>query len=117
MIVSPRLYYSNGAFLRRCFELLGPMIKSCHAKDIVLQPKLTVHLDEARPGLGTLDWATYLKELDKLEPNVPLMVEHLPSAEDYAKAAEHIRSVAASHGLRFLSFRSRFWFEVGGENL
>ncbi|HMB94941.1 MAG TPA: hypothetical protein VKK61_02770, partial [Tepidisphaeraceae bacterium] len=59
-------------------------------------------LDEVRPGLGHLDFATYLHELNKLDRNVALMIEHLPTAEDYAKAAEHIREVATKNELRFV---------------
>ena len=51
-------------------------IKSCHAKDIALSEKLTTHLDEVRPGLGGLDYATFLRELDKLDPDTLLMIEH-----------------------------------------
>jgi sugar phosphate isomerase/epimerase len=93
LVCSPQRYFSNGKLIRECFEKLGPHIKSCHAKDILLQQKLTTHLDEIRPGLGGLDYATFLKELSKY-PDVPLMLEHLPNAEEYRLAAEHIRSVA-----------------------
>jgi len=41
-----------------------------------------------------------LKELSRL-PNTPLMMEHLPNAEQYQLAAEHIRSVAKAIGLSF----------------
>ncbi len=77
--------------IRECVGKLGPYIKSCHAKDIQLSGKLTVHLDEVRPGLGGLDYRTFLHELD---PDMPLLLEHLPSEEEYALAAEHIRLVA-----------------------
>ena len=50
MICSPQRYFNNAAFLRECFAKLGPYIKSCHAKDILLRDTLTVHLDEMRPG-------------------------------------------------------------------
>jgi sugar phosphate isomerase/epimerase len=102
MITSPQRYYANADFLRECFAKLGPHIKSCHAKDIVLQSKLTVHLDEARPGLGGLDFATFLREVNKLDPDSPVMVEHLPTAEDYKLAADHIREVAKATGLKFV---------------
>ncbi len=102
MITTPRRFYGNAAFLRECFAKLGPHIKSCHAKDITLQSKLTLHLDEVRPGLGQLDYATYLRELSKLPPDTPLMLEHLSTAEDYAAAAQHIRSVAARNHLYFV---------------
>ncbi len=100
LVCSPQRYYGNGALIRECFEKLGPYIKSCHAKDILLEPQLTTHLNEVRPGTGGLDYAVFLKELGRF-PGVPLMLEHLPSAEEYDKAAAHIRGVGKSIGLSF----------------
>jgi len=100
LVCSPQRYFGSGKLIRECFKKLGPHIKSCHAKDIILSKKLTTHLDEIRPGLGGLDYAAFLTELTKL-PNVPLMLEHLSGAENYRLAAEHIRSVAAKIGVRF----------------
>ena len=99
IINSLERYYHSGDLIRDCFAKLGPYMKSCHAKDITLADTLTLHLDETRPGLGGLDYATYLRELDRLDPDVPLMLEHLPSAEEYALGAEHIRSVAKEVGV------------------
>jgi sugar phosphate isomerase/epimerase len=95
LICSPQRYYSNGAIIRECFAKLGPYIKSCHAKDIHLDSKLMTHLDEVRIGLGNLDYVTFLKELSKTG-DIPLMLEHLPNAEEYRLAAEHVRAVAKS---------------------
>ena len=78
---------------------LGPRIKSCHAKDILLRDTMTVHLDEVRPGSGQLDYRTYLGELAKLPGDIPVMLEHLPNAEEYAAAADHIRLIAAQEGV------------------
>ncbi len=97
LVCSPQRYYGNADLIRECFEKLGPNIRSCHAKDILLQTKLTTHLDEVRPGTGGLDYAVFLKELSRF-PGTPLMLEHLPNAEEYQKAAEHVRTLAA--GLR-----------------
>lgn len=94
MVCSPQRYFANRALIREAFQKLGRYIRSCHAKDILLSGKLTTHLDEVRPGLGNLDYATYLKELNRLGPETPLMVEHLPDAKEYALAIKHIRSVA-----------------------
>lgn len=99
MICNPQRYLNNAAFLRECFAKLGPHIKSCHAKDILLRDTLTVHLDEMRPGLGQLDYRTYLRELATLENDVPLMVEHLPDESEYQLAVDYIRSVARSEKL------------------
>ena len=105
IIASPRIYYSNTSLLKECLAKLGPKIRSCHAKDIEFVQKMTVHLDEVRPGLGGLDYGTYLTELDRLEDDVPLMLEHLATAEEYAAAAEHVRKVAREVGVELRAGR------------
>ena len=92
-------YYHNGAFMRECFRLLGPMIKSCHAKDIKLMPPMPINLTEVRPGLGTLNYGVLLTEAAKLDQDFPVMLEHLPSAEEYALAAAYVRGEAAKVGV------------------
>lgn len=101
IVNSPERYYSTGDMIREAFAKLGPKIRSCHAKDIILSQKLTVHLDEICPGLGNLDYAAFLQELSRLD-GIPLMLEHLGTAEEYNQAAAHIRSVGEKNGLRFM---------------
>ena len=101
LINTPRRYYSNSDLIRECFAKLGPYIKSCHAKDIRMLPGFPVNLQECQPGLGELDYATYLKEASKLSPSPPLMLEHLEEAHEYREAAKYIRSVAKKTGLLF----------------
>lgn len=100
LVCSPQRYFTSGELIRECFAKLGPYIKSCHAKDILLQTKLTTHLDEIRPGSGGLDYAAFLTELSKI-PGTPLMLEHLKGAEEYKLAADYVRGVAKSIGLSF----------------
>jgi sugar phosphate isomerase/epimerase len=100
LINCPSRYYDNTGLLRTCFARLGAWIVSCHAKDILLREQLTVHLDEVRPGLGALDYATYLLELDRLPGELPLIIEHLPAAE-YPPARQHLLEVAQVNGVRF----------------
>lgn len=102
-VTSPQRYFRNGDLIRAAFQTLGPYIKSCHAKDITLASRLTVHLDEVPPGLGALDYPTLLHELSRLAPDTPLMLEHLPDAETYRAAAGRIRAVAAQEGLTFVA--------------
>jgi Xylose isomerase-like TIM barrel. len=100
IVNSVERYYHNGALIRQCFATLGAHIKNCHAKDIVLRPALTVHLDEVAPGQGYLDYRTYLRELDHLKnQRVGLILEHLKTPEEYAGAADHLRAVAAREGI------------------
>jgi sugar phosphate isomerase/epimerase len=100
MINCPARFYDNGGFLRECFDKLGPWIVSCHGKDILMQEQLTVHLDEVRPGLGSLDYKVYLQELNRLPGDVPLILEHLPQQE-YSTAREYVMGMATQAGVAF----------------
>ncbi len=99
LVTSPEVAYNTGVLIRECLEKLGPRIRSCHGKDIQLRDRLTVHLDEVRPGTGLLDYQTFLRGLDALEDDVPLILEHLPDEDEYARAADYIRHVAAEAGV------------------
>ncbi len=99
LVNSPERFFRNADLLRDCFEKLGPHVVGCHAKDIALSPNLTVHLDEARPGLGGLDYRVFLSELARLDPDIPLLLEHLPGENEYREAAAYVRAVASGLGL------------------
>ena len=99
MINSPERYYRNGEFIKDCFAKLGPYIKNCHAKDIRLGTNLTVHLDEVIIGTGGLDYRVFLTELSRLK-NVPLMLEHLKTPEEYDQAAAAVRKYAETAGIK-----------------
>jgi sugar phosphate isomerase/epimerase len=99
LINSPAKFYDNAGLLRECFAKLGPHIKCCHAKDITLAGELPVRLAEAIPGRGALDYRVLLTEMDRLDPDTPLLVEHLADDGGYAAATAHIRSVAEELGV------------------
>jgi len=99
LVYSPQIHFNNGAMIRDFVSKLGSHIKSCHAKDTLLGQELTTHIDEVRAGLGNLDYTTLLRELDKLDPDMPLMIEHLKTDEEVALASSYIRSVAKSAGV------------------
>lgn len=92
-------YYESGKFIRECFRILGPRIRSCHAKDIRIQPALTLHLIEVQPGLGELDYNAFLSEANRLDPDLPIMMEHLATEPEYQAAGAHIRKVAEEGGM------------------
>ncbi len=98
LINSPRRYYTHAELIGDTVNILGPWIKSVHVKDVALASRQLVHLDECRPGAGGLDYAALFTALDRLAPDLPLMLEHLPDAEQYALAAEHLRGVARAGG-------------------
>ncbi|MBB5325739.1 sugar phosphate isomerase/epimerase [Anoxybacillus tepidamans] len=94
MITSPRVYYRNGEMIKEFIAKLGPFIKSCHAKDIIMSANFMVHLDETSPGAGILDYKVLLYELNKLDRDMPIILEHLSNEKEYRNAAAYIRNVA-----------------------
>ena len=76
------------------FDLLGSETVSCHLKDIAMEEKSTVHIYEVLPGLGQMDIAYYLKRIQDLgNPDMPVLIEHLPDRESYQKAMDYVRNV------------------------
>jgi sugar phosphate isomerase/epimerase len=94
MISSPRRYFESTSFLKECFNKLGPRIRSCHAKDTILEKTLTVHLKEVAPGKGSLDYKTYIALAESYDPEMPFIIEHLPM-DKIKPAAEYIRRASA----------------------
>jgi sugar phosphate isomerase/epimerase len=65
-------------------------------------PEMNLHFVEVVPGRGSIDYRPYLRELAKLQADVPLMMEHLKTAEEYEEGKRHIQKVAAELGIRFV---------------
>ena len=101
MICSLPLYRGAEGFIRRCFELLGPHIRSVHAKDLMLDDhKMPVCILEAPPGEGTMPLPTVMAlAASHPDPDLPVFVEHLPDHESYMKAAQHMRRCAEIAGV------------------
>jgi sugar phosphate isomerase/epimerase len=106
LVNDARKYYATGELITNFVRELGPFIRSCHAKDIVIDeefPPWTVRLFESRPGTGNLDWRILLTELATLDRDLPLMLEHLETAEEYRLGAEHIREAASLAGVEWVA--------------
>ena len=90
LVNSPGRFYRNTDLLNECFDKLGRWIVSCHAKDLTWDVEMNVHFREVRPGAGSMDYTTYLRRLAALPQKPPLMLEHLPNADEYDKARLHL---------------------------
>ncbi|RPH63322.1 MAG: sugar phosphate isomerase/epimerase [Chloroflexi bacterium] len=99
LVNSPQKYFQNAALTGEFVEKLGAHIRSVHIKDIILGDSLTVHLSEVRSGLGGLDTPALLRALNRLAPDLPILLEHLPNPAEYAAAAANIRAVARREGI------------------
>lgn len=101
LVMTPRTYWNNAALIRECFDKLGPWLTSCHAKDVVnVHHTASLEFAEVQIGEGVLDYRTYLRELDRLPMEVPLMLEHLHDAE-YSAARDRIFAVGDEIGVHF----------------
>lgn len=101
IVNAPEKFYRNTDLLNECFDKLGRWIVSCHAKDLTWDVEMNIHFREVRPGAGSMDYKTYLRRLASLDHSAPLMLEHLPSAEEYDKARTHVFEVGNQIGLNF----------------
>lgn len=98
-INSPHKFYDNAAFIWECFRTLGRWIVSCHGKDLKWVVELNVHFQETVPGRGQLDYGVYLGEIARLNRDVPLMLEHLKSADEYQEAKTYIAQMGTRDGI------------------
>lgn len=101
IINAPARFYRNAEVIQECFAKLGEWILSCHAKDLEWPPEMNVHFVETIPGRGQIDYTAYLRGLASLPREVPLMLEHLKTADEYLEGATYIRKVGAAAGLAF----------------
>ncbi|PSL05064.1 sugar phosphate isomerase/epimerase family protein [Cecembia rubra] len=93
MVVSPAIFFKNGEMIKECFKKLGPYIKSCHAKDLVLKENTYMpQFEEVIPGRGLMDYTDFLTELRNY-PEIPLMMEHLNNEEEYKEGTTYIQMV------------------------
>ena len=86
-MTTPQRYFFNEEFVDKCFEKLGPFIKSCHLKDVRLEGEYTLRLRETCPGDGGIDLLHLIRTAECCDPDIPFIIEHLDS--DEALPAEH----------------------------
>ena len=86
-------FYHNDEYIRKSIELLGPYIKSCHAKDVKIGPSFPIEIVETAPGKGSLDYRTFLSEICRIDRDIPFMIEHLKTDGEYREAFEYICTI------------------------
>ena len=62
-----------------------------------------VRIDEVGPpGRGKLDYRTYLREICKLKPSPPLIMEHLPRKKELLEGRDFLYKIAQEIDVSFL---------------
>lgn len=91
MINSAERYFNMEEFIDECAELLGDRIRSCHIKDVHLKGEYTLQLEECAPGKGEFPLRYYAQVLDRLDGDMPVILEHLDTDEEYLKYLGYLK--------------------------
>ena len=93
--------YDTSSALDAHFDLLGRHIVSAHAKDIWLENRLAVHLQDGCPGKGLMDFSTLFSRLEALDPDYPAIAEG-NSTEELPAVGSLFHETAKTLGIRVL---------------
>jgi sugar phosphate isomerase/epimerase len=91
MISSAERYFHAEEFVDECFDALGDRIRSCHIKDVHLSERYTLRLEECGPGDGEFPLKYYVSRINMIDPDMPVILEHLNTDEDYLKYMGYLK--------------------------
>jgi sugar phosphate isomerase/epimerase len=77
--ITKETVYDTGAAIARMADTLGDLVIGGHAKDVIIEDRLVLHISEVPAGAGLLDWDVFLPRIEGLDPEFPLLVEHCTS--------------------------------------
>ena len=86
-------YFNAEEFVDEVTELLGNKIRSCHIKDVHLKEEYTFQLEECAPGLGEFPLRYYVEKMNAIDPDMPVILEHLNTDEEYIKYMGYLKEV------------------------
>lgn len=90
---SAERYFHAEEFVDHCVALLGDKIRSCHIKDIHLKEEYTLQLQECAPGQGEFPLRYYVEKVSSLDPDMPVILEHLNTDEEYIHYMNYLKEV------------------------
>ncbi|OQA46584.1 MAG: hypothetical protein BWY52_00682 [Chloroflexi bacterium ADurb.Bin325] len=96
--ITRREVFDTGPALDRHFDILGDRIISCHAKDIWIENRLALHLQDGCPGKGLLDFRTLFRRMEALSPDYPVIAEG-NSTEELPQVSALFHGLARELGL------------------
>ena len=100
-INTPHKYFFHEEYMEECFEKLGPLIKSCHLKDVMLQQALTCILQEMPCGMGEINLKKYISLAEHYNPEMPMIMEHLKSQQAYLESIARVKKAMEGTGILF----------------
>jgi sugar phosphate isomerase/epimerase len=94
--------FRSGPAIDHMCDVLGTRILNAHAKDVIVEKKLALHIDERPAGQGILDWSRFMSRMEALSPERYLVVEHA-AVEELAGVKAFLDRKAVELGIRVLS--------------
>ncbi|MBP3653550.1 MAG: sugar phosphate isomerase/epimerase [Clostridia bacterium] len=103
MVNSMEKAYATGALVRDFFREFGGLVRSVHAKDLIIENHvLSFRLREVIPGQGMFDHEALLRCCDALDADMPVLAEHLTTQEEYLQATGFLAAKAKELKLEFI---------------
>jgi len=84
--------YDPSRVLDELASLLGKYTVAAHLKDMTVQDRLVLHIEEVVIGEGTMDYGRLLPQLKKMNPEMYGIIEHLPDEKIPAARAGLMRA-------------------------
>ncbi|HUX19861.1 MAG TPA: hypothetical protein VMW69_01390, partial [Spirochaetia bacterium] len=95
-------FWDTKALIDRVVEPLAGRCFAVHLKDVSMEPRLVIHMNECPAGQGVMDYPYLLARLDRIvRPDDWAIVEHTP-IEELAKTFSFVKEIAAKVDVRFL---------------
>ncbi|MCR4763133.1 MAG: sugar phosphate isomerase/epimerase [Lachnospiraceae bacterium] len=91
MISSAERYFHAEEFIDECADILGNRIRSCHIKDVHLDRRYTLRLEECGPGDGEFPLKYYARKMNEIDPEMPMILEHLNTDDEYIRYMEYLK--------------------------
>lgn len=91
MINSADRYFHPEEFIDACADILGGRIRSCHIKDVHLDSRYTIRLEECGPGDGEFPLRYYATRMNEIDPDMPVILEHLHTDEEYIRYMDYLK--------------------------
>lgn len=99
--ITLKTVFNTGPAIAEMMDTLGDWIVSAHAKDIIIEDRLTLHLDQRPSGQGLLDYHTFLRRMEALNPEYPIIVESA-STEELPAVSAFLHQTAKELGITVL---------------
>jgi sugar phosphate isomerase/epimerase len=93
--------FNTAAAVNHHFDVLGNYIVSCHAKDIWIENRLALHLQDGCPGKGLMDFRALFTRMEALNPDYPVIAEG-NSTEELPAVSELFQRTARELGIKVI---------------